>query len=84
MAVLERQEGTCLHCRVSPPPLTSGWLLTTPTGHTHHSNAKQMPADVLEALAEVCGSHGGLEQADAEQLLRQLQQSRHLQMETWA
>ena len=64
------------------PTLTQ--LLTTPTDHTHHSNAKQMPADVLDALAEVCQRHGGLEPAHAEQLLLKMQHSRRLQMETWA
>ena len=48
------------------------------------SNAKQMPEAVLEALRLVCREQGGLSAEGAGQLLAQLQQQRHLQMETWA
>lgn len=47
-------------------------------------NAKRMPIDVLEALKEVAMEHGGLSQERAEAFVKELQDSKRLQLETWA
>lgn len=69
---------------MSPRTSAPAVLLTTPTDTPTASNAKQMPAAVLEALAEVCERFGGLGAVEAQQLLKEMQQHRRLQMETWA
>lgn len=43
-----------------------------------------MPIDVLEALKEVAKEHGGLPQEQAEAFVKELQDSKRLQLETWA
>lgn len=48
------------------------------------SNAKRMPVDVLDALKEVCIKHGGLAVDEAAALVKKLQDTKRLQLETWA
>lgn len=43
-----------------------------------------MPIDVLDALKEVCVQHGGLSEQEAAAFIKQLQDNRRLQLETWA
>ncbi|XP_014675803.1 PREDICTED: NADPH-dependent diflavin oxidoreductase 1-like [Priapulus caudatus] len=47
-------------------------------------NAKQMPADVTEALRGVARSEGGLEAACADDYVRSLELSQRFQTETWS
>ena len=48
------------------------------------SNAKRMPIDVLDALRDVCVEHGGLTAEEAAVFVKKLQESKRLQLETWA
>lgn len=47
-------------------------------------NAKRMPIDVQDALREVCMKHGKLTQEEAAAFMKKLQDSKRLQLETWA
>ena len=43
-----------------------------------------MPTDVLDAVKAVCVSHGGLTGDQAAQFMRTMENTRRLQLETWA
>ena len=49
-----------------------------------HSNAKNMPQAVLDALRAVCVQVGGLSEEKAARLLTSMETRRKLQLETWA
>lgn len=49
-----------------------------------HSNAKQMPASVSDALKEVFQQEGGMSAEEAEQMFAVLERTGRLQMETWS
>ena len=48
------------------------------------SNAKRMPVDVQDAFKSVCRKHGGLTEQEAADLMKKLETSKRLQLETWA